>query len=142
MRRIIALLAILGAFTLASIATAGIVAEGQGIADSGDTALVTLNSGVAPITAYAIGVWSSREVAAPVQVNYHVVCEHAANDRHGNLTLLAGRYVSDAAYIFVASPTIAGPFYGWDTCVVTVTLTQTASADNDIALIGWLASHS
>lgn len=142
MKKVLSIIVAALALALAGTAAAGIVDERTGVAGSGDVAAVHLASLVGPTTAYAIGVWSSREVAAPVQVTYRVFCQDPANNRDGSLTLLAGRFVSDEALLFTASPAIAGPWYGWDTCVIDVSLTQTASADNDVALVAWLASHN
>jgi len=153
MRRAIALLAILAAFTYAAAANAGQgvqtpcpisgpVVDCQAITVGDlDTATVTMTITPHLTTAFAIGVWGSNEVAAPVQINYHVTCEHPGNNRSGSIQLLAGRFVSDAAYIWVGSPTIAGPFYGWDTCGATVTVIQPGNGLADHSIVGWLASH-
>lgn len=141
MKKVLALLATLGALTFASVAGAGIVDEATSTAGTDETAVVTLTSQAHLTTAFAVGVWSSAEVAGPVHVNYAVNCGNPGNDKSGSFDLLAGRFVSDAAYIWIGSPNIAAPWYGWDHCVATVTLSQFASS-NDIALVGWLASHS
>lgn len=139
MRKTITLLATITAFALANIATAGIVDEGQNTAGTGETATIILHN-VSHTTAFAVGVWSSAEVAAPVHATYTITCSTPGNNKSGSFTLLAGRYVSDAAYLWTGSPNIADPWYGWATCNATVGLTQTA-ASNDITLLGWLSSH-
>lgn len=140
MRHVITLLAILAAFTLATVGNAGIVGEAQSTAGTGETATITLHN-ASQTTAYAVGVWSSTETPTPVHITYTIACTHPANNKYGSFDLLAGRYVSDAAYLWAGSPNIAGPFYGWDTCDATVGLTQTAGG-NDFTLIGWLNSHN
>lgn len=139
MKRAIALLATVGALTFATVATADIVDEGTSSVGNNQTATVTLQD-VSRTTAFAVGVWSSAEIAAPVHVTYNVVCSTPGNNASGSFNLLAGRFVSDAAYIWIGSPAIADPWFGWSTCNATVTLTQTAG-DSDVALVGWLASH-
>ncbi len=140
MRKLVAVLATVGALALAGVAAGGVVDEQTSSVGNGQTAVVQLHSTVGPTTAYAVGVWSSAEVASPVHVNYSVICSTPGNSKSGSFNLLAGRFVSDAAYIWIGSPNIADPWYGWSTCVATVTLTQTAG-DNDLALVGWLNSH-
>lgn len=140
MRKTILLLATITAFTLTNVATAGIVDQAQNTAGTGETATITLHN-ASTTTAYAVGVWSSTETPTPVHVTYAITCAHPANNKYGSFDLLAGRYTSDAAYLWAGSPNIAGPWLGWDSCDATVGLTQTAGG-NDFTLIGWLASHS
>lgn len=156
MRRKLALFVAVAAaaLALAGIASAGtpvqtpcpvagpVVDCAQITVGNAQTATVTVGARASqsPTTAFAIGVWSSLEVAAPVTVNYAVECQHPINSRSGSTVLTAGRFFSDATYIWTGSPLVAGPWYGWDVCETTVTMSQ-ASAGTDHSLVGWLASH-
>jgi hypothetical protein len=144
MRKVIALLATITALATASVATGGIVDQEQTTVGNNDVATVTLISAaeLSPTTAFAVGVWGSLEVAAPVTVNYQINCAHAINDRAGSTTLTAGRFFSDATYLWIGSPAVAGPWFGWDTCSATVTLSQAGNGLEDHSLVAWLASHN
>lgn len=142
MKRVILLLAILAAFLTAGVASAGIVDQEETTVGNNDVASVTLSASPHLTTAFAVGVWSSLEVAAPVHVTYAVVCDQPGNDRAGSFDLLAGRFVSDAAYIWIGSPAIAAPWYGWSHCQATVTLSQPGNGLEDHSLVAWLASHN
>lgn len=144
MRKLIALLAATVALATAGVAGAGIVDQGQTTVGNNDTATVTLVSPaeLSPTTAFAVGVWGSLEVAAPVSVSYSINCAHAINDRSGSLTLTAGRFFSDAAYLWIGSPAVAGPWFGWDVCSATVTLSQAGNGLEDHSLVAWLNSHN
>lgn len=155
MHKTILLLAIIAAFTITNIATAGQgaqtpcptsgpVVDCQAITVGNlNTATVTIGARLSqsPTTALAIGVWSSLEVAAPVNVNYNVTCAHPGNNRAGSFNLLAGRFVSDAAYIWVGSPAIAGPWLGWDSCETTIVVSQAGNGLVDHSIQAWVASH-
>lgn len=157
MRKLIALLATLTALAAASVAAAGTPAAAcpepqpypivdcqQTTVGNHDVATVTLTALTeqSPTTAFAIGVWGSLEVAAPVTVSYDIDCAHPGNDREGAFTLIAGRFFSDAAYVWVGSPGIAGPWFGWDVCSASVTLSQPGNGLQDHSLRAWLASHN
>ena len=137
-KKVLALLTLIASLAVVGAAQGLTVTEGTDSVGNGDIASVTLND-VSRTTAFAIGVWSSVEVAAPVQVQYDVICANPANNRSNTITLLAGRFVSDEAYIAIMSPQVANPWYGWDLCTATVTFRQAAATDH--SLIGWLASH-
>lgn len=154
MRRVILLFAIIAAFTYAATANAGQgvqtpcpisspVVDCQAITVGDlDTATVTMTISPHLTTAFAIGVWGSLEVASPVTVTYAINCAHAANDRAGQLTLTAGRFFSDAAYVWIGSPAVAGPWFGWDVCSATVTLSQAGNGLEDHSLVAWMNSHN
>jgi hypothetical protein len=139
MKRILALLALVASLAVVGAASGQIVDEETSSVGDGQTASVTLLD-VSRTTAFAVGVWSSLEVAAPVTGEYSVTCANPANNRSGPISLIAGRFVSDAQYIWVGSPAVASPWYGWDTCSVAVTLRQGGAEDH--SLIAWLASHN
>lgn len=144
MRKAIALLATLATLTTASVAGAGIVDQASTTVGNNDTATVTLSAAaeLSPTTAFAIGVWSSLEIAAPVTGTYQINCANPTNDRSGSLTLTAGRFVSDAAYLWTGSRAVAGPWFGWDVCSATVTLSQAGNSLQDHSLVAWLNSHN
>ena len=139
MKRVLTLVSLIAALAVSGTAMGGIVDEETASVGTGDIASVTVLD-VGRTTAFAVGVWSSLEVAAPVQVQYSTTCEHPANNSSGLLTLLAGRFVSDSAYVWVGSKAIAGPWYGWDVCSTVVTLRQ--PGDTDHTLVAWLNSHN
>ena len=91
-------------------------------------------------TAFAFGVWNSHLTPIPTTYSANVDCAHNANDRFVPPTpVLAGRTVSPAAYLWFGSRGIAGPWFGWDTCSISVLIS--APLDNDDSMIAWLVSH-
>lgn len=144
MKKLIALLATIAALATAGAAGAGIVDQDTTTVGDNDTATVTLTAAaeLSPTTAFAIGVWGSLEVAAPVTGSYQINCANPINDRSGPISLTAGRFFSDAAYLWVGNPGVAGPWFGWDVCSASVTLSQAGNGLGDHSLVAWLASHN
>jgi hypothetical protein len=157
MRKLIVLLAALAALASAGAVAAGTPAQAscpepqpypivdceQVTVGDADTATVNLHARaeLSPTTAFAIGVWSSVPVAAPVTGTYAINCANNINDRAGSFVLTAGQFFSDATYLWVGSKDVAGPWFGWDVCSASVTLSQ-GTQGSDHALRAWLASHN
>lgn len=136
-KTIVTLVAALGLLVAATSASAAIIVA-QGTTPPGANSL-SLNS-TNTTTAYALGVWTSSETLVPIAISGNVDCVHNGNDRFFSGTLFASRTVSDAAFLWVGSRAIAGPWFGWDTCSIHVNL-NAPGLGNDNRMIAWLASH-
>lgn len=145
MKHVITLAAILTIFATTNITNAGIINQQETTTGNNKTATITLTTPIHNTTAFAIGAWSSLETVTPtnpINVNYTITCAHPTNNKAGSLQLLAGRHFTSSAYIWVGSPTIAGPWLGWDACTATITLSQAGNGLEDHSIIGWVSSHN
>lgn len=142
MRKLVAVLATVGALALAGVAAGGVVDQQETTVGDNDAATVTLTTPVLnTTTAFAVGVWSSSPALRPVLVQYTIRCVNPENSRTGGLTMYAGHGEADAQLIWAAAKSVAGPWYGWDSCLASVTLTQLGGFGQDHSLVAWLVSH-
>lgn len=137
-KTIVTLAAALGLLVAATGASAAVVVQQKTIAGgtSGNTIQLTATR---TTTAYAFGVWTSHLTPLPVTYSANIDCRHNANDRFVSGAVGAGRFDDGAAFLWFGSRAIAGPWFGWDTCSISVLIT--APLSNDDSMIAWLASH-
>lgn len=142
MRKLVAVLATVGALALAGVAAGGVVDQRETTVGDNDAATVTLTTPVLnTTTAFAVGVWSSSPALRQVFVQYTIRCVNPENSRTGEVTLYAGHGEADAQLIWAGAKTVAGPWYGWGSCLASVTLTQFGGFGQDHGLVAWLVSH-
>jgi hypothetical protein len=138
-KTIVTLAAAVGLLAAATGASAAVLVE-QATIYGGSTPGHTIQlDGTRTTTAYAFGVWTSHLTPLPITYTANIDCVHNANDRVVSGVLSAGRFVSDAAYLWFGSPAVAGPWRGWDTC--SIALLVSAPLENDDSMIAWLVSH-
>jgi hypothetical protein len=148
----IALAAMVAALALAGVAGAALVPQGSAenavvtdTAGNFDTAAVQLTVPAGPTTRIVVGGWSSATIAAPLHFSYVVSCGHPGNSTAGAFSVVAGRNVNgagDGIVIFTASPLIAAPWYGWDTCSATINVSQDGDGTEDHSIAAWVANHN
>jgi hypothetical protein len=137
-KTLVTLAAGLGLLVAATGASAAVLVDQDTIGgQSGNTIQLTATR---TTTAYAFGVWNSHLTPIPVTYSANIDCAHNANDRFvPPTTVPAGRTLSPAAFLWFGSRAIAGPWFGWDTCSISVLIS--APLDNDDSMIAWLVSH-
>ena len=137
-KTVLVLAAAATALALAAPSSAGIFVQRTDEARAGEAAVVTFNI-TRTTTAFALGVWGSPEGARPVTVTYSVDCLNPLNDRAQTFQLVAGRFLADAAFLWIGNRSVGTPWHGWDTCNLSAIVSQTAATDH--SLIAWIVSH-
>lgn len=136
-KTIVTLVAALGLLVAATSAPAAVIVAGGTTPPKAKSLFFNSTN---TTTAYALGVWTSSPTLVPISISGNVDCVHNGNDRLFSGTLFASRTFSDAAFLWFGSRSIAGPWFGWDTCSIHVNI-NAPSLSNDDTMIAWLASH-